>query len=55
MFRKKLHGIAARIYAIVAVAALATFLLSEALQYIAVRNAYDMRRLHLSDVTDTAI
>ena len=55
MIKDKLSGISARIYAIVAVAALAIFLLSESLQYGAVENAYTMRKQHLSDVVDTAI
>ncbi len=55
MLKDKLYGISARIYAIVAVAALAIFLLSESLQYFAVDNAYAMREQHLSDVVDTAI
>jgi len=51
----RLFGISARIYAIVALAALALVILSEVLLHFAVQNAYDMRRQHLSDVTDTAI
>jgi len=53
--RKHLFRISARLYAIVALAGVALVLLSEALLHFAIENAYEMRRLHLSDVTDTAI
>ena len=52
---KRLFGISARIYAIVAVAAVVLLVLSETLLYFAINNAYEMRRQHLSDVTDTAV
>lgn len=51
----RLWGISARIYAIVALASLSIIVLSETLLHFAVKNAYDMREQHLSDVTDTAI
>ncbi|PTV97514.1 methyl-accepting chemotaxis sensory transducer with Cache sensor [Rhodobacter aestuarii] len=50
-----LRGISARVYGIVAVAALALVLLSELLLTFAADNAVAMRRQHLSDVTDTAL
>ncbi|SOB93225.1 methyl-accepting chemotaxis protein [Rhodobacter maris] len=51
----RLTGISARIYGIVAVAALALVILSETLLNFASNNAFEMREQHLSDVTDTAI
>ena len=51
----RLWGISARIYAIVALALLSIVVLSEMLLHFAVKNAYEMREQHLSDVTDTAI
>ncbi|SDF88858.1 methyl-accepting chemotaxis protein [Rhodobacter capsulatus] len=53
--KNKFFGISARIYAIVALAALSLIILSETLLRFAVSNAYEMREQHLSDVTDTAI
>jgi len=53
--KNKFFGISARIYAIVAIAAIALVILSETLVHFAVKNAYDMREQHLSDVVDTAI
>ncbi|MFD2173725.1 methyl-accepting chemotaxis protein [Rhodobacter lacus] len=51
----RLTGISARIYGIVAVAALALVILSETLLNFASNNAFEMREQHLSDVTDTAV
>ncbi|SOC20593.1 HAMP domain-containing protein, partial [Rhodobacter sp. JA431] len=51
----RLTGISARIYGIVAVAALSLVILSEMLLGFAADNAFEMRSQHLSDVTDTAI
>ncbi|ETD89595.1 methyl-accepting chemotaxis protein [Rhodobacter capsulatus] len=53
--KNKFFGISARIYAIVALAAVSLIILSETLVRFAVSNAYEMREQHLSDVTDTAI
>ncbi|SIS50223.1 methyl-accepting chemotaxis protein [Phaeovulum vinaykumarii] len=50
-----LFSIPARIYAIVAVAALSLLILSELLLNLSFDNAYKMREQHLNDVTDTAI
>ncbi|MDD8024217.1 MAG: methyl-accepting chemotaxis protein [Paracoccaceae bacterium] len=51
----KLYKIPARIYAIVAIAAISLTILSEVMLNSAVTNAYDMRQRHLNDVTDTAV
>ena len=51
----RLYQIPARIYAIVVIALLALVALSEVMLWLVVDNAYDMRRQHLADATDTAI
>ena len=55
MLRKSLSSLSTRFYAIVALAIATSAILATILLSLAIENAYEMRDLHLSDVTESAV